>query len=333
MDTEIGELEAKEFLKRAEVRTMRKDLQKLRESDALTEKDKIIKSKTAEEEKLEKLQKEKEAKEALEKIKREKILQEGVSKEREAEKQIKNYAEESEKQQIFLLESQRLGLQKQIDDFEKDSEPAFALKKNELMLKKSDLEKRLKAISEEEQKIEAELGLITDKEKESNIPAEKRGLEQRRIEIENKRQEIEKKRWAIEKELVKINDEIKETDGSSQKILEEKENIREQIKKIDNSLREIFSKIINKVQEKKRGEQEKQKSEALKTAEIRAGEKEKVQRQQWGGAAAPKEKEFLKDVPESFKEKMAKSIQEEEEQRKKFIQTVEEQSSDKNIKN
>ena len=51
MTTETEELEAKEFLKRAEVRTMRKDLQKLRESDALKEKDKIIKSKTAEQEK------------------------------------------------------------------------------------------------------------------------------------------------------------------------------------------------------------------------------------------------------------------------------------------
>ena len=220
MDTEIDELEAKEFLKRAEVRTMRKDLQKMREADALTEKDKIIKSKTTEQEKLEKLQKENEAKEKLEKLQREKILQNNVSKEREAEKQIKDYAEESEKQQIFLLESQRLGLQKQIDVLEKENEPELALQNNKILLEKSIWEAKLKSTIEKEQKVENEQKLISDKEKESNVPSEKKSLEQRRTEIENERQEIEKKRWAIEKELSKINTEIKEADSAEQKILE-----------------------------------------------------------------------------------------------------------------
>ena len=71
--------------------------------------------------------------------------------------------------------------------------------------------------------------------------------------------------------------------------------------------------------------------EALKAAEINAQKKENVQREQWGKTGESKEKEFLKDVPDSFKEKIAKSFDAEEEQRKKFIQTVEEQSSNKNI--
>ena len=49
MATEAEELEAKEFLKRAEIRTMRKDLLALREVDALTERDKIAHIKTFEE--------------------------------------------------------------------------------------------------------------------------------------------------------------------------------------------------------------------------------------------------------------------------------------------
>ncbi len=333
MTTETEELEAKEFLKRAEVRTMRKDLQKLRESDALKEKDKIIKSKTAEQEKLEKLQKEKEAEDKLENLQREKVLQSNVSKEREAEKQIKDYAEESEKQQIFLFESQRLALQKQIDDLEKEKEPELALQKNKILMKKSDWEAKLKSIAREEQKVENELKLISDKEKESNVPSEKKSLEQRRIEIENERQEIEKKRWVIEKELLKLNDDIKKTDEDYQKIITEKDSLKEQITTIDNSLRGIYSKIINRVQERKRGQAEQQKAEALKAAEINVKKKETVQREQWGKTGVPKEKEFLKDVPDSFKEKIAKSFEVEEEQRKKFMQTIENQSKEENKSN
>ena len=53
MVTVDEELQAKEFLKRAEIRTMRKDLQALREVDALKERDKIAKIKTLEEQELE----------------------------------------------------------------------------------------------------------------------------------------------------------------------------------------------------------------------------------------------------------------------------------------
>ena len=49
MVTVDEETQAKEFLKRAEIRTMRKDLLKLRESDALKERDKIAKIKTLDE--------------------------------------------------------------------------------------------------------------------------------------------------------------------------------------------------------------------------------------------------------------------------------------------
>ncbi len=329
---ETEELEAREFLKRAEVRTMRKDLQKMREADALKEKDKIIKSKTAEQEKIEKLQKEKEAKENLEKLQREKILQSNVSKEREAEKQIKDYAEESEKQQIFLFESQRLALQKQIDDFEKEKEPELALQKNKILLEKSNWEARLKSIIGEEQKVESELKLISDKEKESNVPAEKKSLEQRRTEIENARQEIEKKRWAIEKELSKLDDDVKKTDEGYQKIIEEKDSLKQQITAIDGSLRGIYSKIINRVQERKRGQAEQQKAEALKAAEINAEKKENVQREQWGKTAEPKEKEFLKGISETEKEKLVKSFKAEEEQRQKFLKDVEAQSKEENKK-
>ena len=48
MATQAEETQAKEFLKRAEIRTMRKDLLSLREADSLKERDKIATIKTLE---------------------------------------------------------------------------------------------------------------------------------------------------------------------------------------------------------------------------------------------------------------------------------------------
>ena len=53
MATQAEETQAKEFLKRAEIRTMKKDLQALREVDALKERGKIAKIRTLEEQRLE----------------------------------------------------------------------------------------------------------------------------------------------------------------------------------------------------------------------------------------------------------------------------------------
>src|SRR3989344_202688 len=110
MTTETDEQQVKEFLKRAEVRTMKKDLQKLREFDALKERDKIANVKTIEEQQIDAAKKDAEAKQKIqqdiEKQKREGILSKNTEKEREAEKDLKKYANESEKQQIFLLEAQ-----------------------------------------------------------------------------------------------------------------------------------------------------------------------------------------------------------------------------------
>ena len=49
MTTQVEEQQARDFLKRAEIRTMKKDLRVLREKDALKERDKIAKIKTLEE--------------------------------------------------------------------------------------------------------------------------------------------------------------------------------------------------------------------------------------------------------------------------------------------
>ena len=57
MVTVDEEVQAKEFLKRAEVRTMKKDLLAIREGDALKERDKIAHIKTLEEQRAEQAKK------------------------------------------------------------------------------------------------------------------------------------------------------------------------------------------------------------------------------------------------------------------------------------
>jgi len=348
MVTKIDEQQAqqvKEFLKRAEVRTMKKDLQKLREFDALKERDKIAKLKTIEEQQIEAAKKQEAAKQKIqqgvEKQKREEILGKNTEKEREAEKDLKKYAEEGEKQQIFLLESQRVSLEDQIKNLETKEEPELALEKNRALLEQKNWGTKLNSVLEEEKKREDEQKYVEEKENQSAIPAEKKSLEERRSELEDQRQEVEKKRWAVEKELAAIADRIKVIDQSSQDVFTEKNGLHKKIKEIDNSLRAIYSGVIAREEEKRRGEADQQKMQAAELSKTRAEMNERVQREQWthstgsgqAGIPAPvKNKEFLREAPSALKEKLAKSFETEEEQRKKFMQTVEEQTNEENQK-
>lgn len=325
------EVKAKEFLKRAEIKTMKKDLQKLREADALVEREKIIKGDTPEEAKIKKelLEKKKREEEVAlqEKRKREEVLSKTAEEERSAEKQIKDYADEAERQQIFLFESQRLGLEKQIDVFEKENEPELDLRENQALIKKREWEKKIADVLSQEKKIEDEQNFLEEKEKTSNIPAERKGFEERRGDLEKNRQEIEKKRWALEAELKKVEMILSAIDSDHKKIDAEKNILREKISLIDKSLRDIYSRIISRVEDKKRGKLEEQQKEAAKLAEQAKAKKESIQRQQWlGGEQIPKEKEFMKGVSDKTKERISNSLEAEEEQRKKFLEDIEKQA-------
>jgi len=58
--------------------------------------------------------------------------------------------------------------------------------------------------------------------------------------------------------------------------------------------------------------------------------KEKIQRQQWTKSedTTPPEKEFMRGVNETMKEKLAKSAQEEEERRKQFLENINKRSEE-----
>lgn len=322
MVTEAEEIQAKEFLRRAEIRTMRKDLLALREVDALKERDKIAKLRTLEEQLEERrLQNEKEAASRDEKYEREEVLTKNEGQERMAEKDLKNYATEQERQQIFLLESERLALEKQIDKIDKETDPALKLEKNKLLLQKRDQQARLNSILEEEKKIEDEEKFLTEKQQTTTIEAQRKGLEQSRADLDQKRQEVEKRRWEAEKQIQDTDDKVSGIDKSSDQLVTEKNQLRDKVLGADKSLREIYSAVMAREEEKRRGQAQEQIAKREALAKIRSKEKEKIQRQQWTHSAPESN---MPQIPVPAKKIPTRSFENEEEQRKKFLQDVEE---------
>ena len=355
MVTQIEQQQTKDFLKRAEIRTMKKDLSALREKDALKERDKIVKIKTLEEQ-LQELQVKQEKPDAeplsfipvpvkavpaktalnkkvaeeIEKAGVREILQRSQTQERLAEKDLKNYATEQERQQIFLLESERLGFENQADGIDKEKIPALKLEKNKASLQKRNLQEKLKSVLEQEGRLEGEQKVVAQKSQESTVPSQKKSLEERRWDIDKEIQKTEKERWVLENQIQDADKKATEIDKLTEQLVVEKNRLQEKILGMDKSLRDIYSQVIAKVEEKRRGESENQKIQRGEMAKIRIEEKEKIQREQWRGISVPKKNEFLKSVPEGFKEKLAKSAVEEEQKRSQFLQDVESWSEDKN---
>jgi len=325
------ELQAREFLKRAEVRTMKKDLLALREVDALKERDKIATIKTLEEQQAEQAKKLQE-KEVLEKTAREEVLGKNAGQEKIAAKDLKSYATEEERQQIFLLESQRFGFGKQIDDIDKVKDPAFKLEKNKLLIQKREWQEKLNSILDKEKKLVGEQNFISQKEQTTTIPSERKGLESRRWDLDKEIQDIEKKRWEIEKQAETVDGKITQIDRSSEQLVIEKNELQNKALGIDKSLREIYSTIIEREEEKRRGLSQEQMARKKELADVRLAEKEKIQRQQWSPTPAKKpaiSAEYLSKAPPTLKEKLTSITSTEEEQRNKFLRNVESWAQDK----
>ena len=328
MVTTDEEVQAKEFLKRAEIRTMKKDLRALREFDALKERDKIAKIKTLDEQIEEKRKADLVVpvrRKVDEKTAREEILQKNEGQERIAEKDLKNYANEQEKQQIFLLESQRLGFEKQVDAIDKEKDPALKLEKNKVLLQKRDKQAKLDSILEEEKKLEIEQKFITDKEQTTTIASQRKSLEESRWDLDKKIQDVEKRRWEAEKQVQDSDTRVGQIDESSGSLVTEKNALRDKILGVDKSLRDIYSAVMAREEERRRGEAQEQVTRRQSMEQTRASENEKIQRQQWsGGPKKPTINEgYLSKAPKDFREKLVRASEAEDEQRKKFLQDVE----------
>lgn len=329
MVTATEEQQARDFLKRAEIRTMKKDLRALREKDALKERDKIAKLKTLEEQ-LDELKIKRESEKAQDKAQKLRdILQKSNREERGAEKELKGYATEQERQQIFLLESQRLSLEKQADNIDKEKIPTLKLEKNKLDIQTKNLQEKLKPLADQENKLEAEQDVVAKNARETSVPEQRKSLEQRRWEIDKEIQEVEKKRWAIEKQIQETEEKIKQVDKLSEQLIAEKNSLQDKSLGADKSLREIYSGVIARVENTRLGETKEQKARIEVLQKTRAEQKEAIQREQWRGIPVPSKKGFLNEAPEKFKQKMAESAKREEEQRKKFLEDVQNASQNK----
>lgn len=328
MATVDEETQAKEFLKRAEIRTMRKDLLALREVDSLKERDKIAKIRTLEEQLDEKNKTDAvAAKIAMERAGREEVLQKNEGRERIAEKDLKNYATEEERQQIFLLESQRLNFEKQVDSIDQEKDPALKLEKNKLLLQKRDQQEKLNTVLEQEKKLENEERIIVEREQTTNVPSEKKGLEQARWDLDKRIKDVEKKRWEIEKQIQDIDDKVGQIDKSSEQLVVEKNALRDKVLGADKSLREIYFTVMAREEEKRRGQAQEQTAGREALLKARAEQKENIQRQQRGGLTVPIKRGFSGYGSTPLREKLAKSFEAEEEQRKKFMRDVEQGAS------
>lgn len=328
--TETEEQQAKEFLSRVEVRTMKKDIQRLREGVALKERERIINLKTSDDirrEMEEKLQLENSRQEEIKKQARARaeILENKANREIEASDQLKEFAGEEEKQKIFYFESEKAELEKQLQAFQKNEEAPILLKKNRLMLEREAIEEKLKPILAEEKNIENEQKLVTETEEKTNVPSDKQKLEKKRSEIEDKREKIEIKRWETENELEKIEGQIKIADGEYQKLLDSEEKLKSQIEEKNNSLKLIYLGIMKREEEKKIAGQEQAKTESLNRAEAQRQKQEEIRRQEWNKKEEPV---GIGDRKENLIKKIRETSEKEKEARKKFLQNIAEREEE-----
>lgn len=322
--------ESESLLQRVNIRTMKKDLQKLREFDATSERQKIVKKNTV---KAQNKPQDIESK-ALNQIEKDvqelenrgKILQQSTKQEEGAILQAKKYANESEKQQIFVLEAQKAELQKNIQAIVKEQEPPLLLEKNKILIEQKNLQQKLAPLAEQEAKIEAQQKVIEDKEAKTNVASEKQALEKERWQLDDQRKGIEKQRWTIEGEISKLQEKIKNVDGNYKKSDSQEAELKAKIADIDNSLREIYHTISQREIEKrnKPPEQKKPLGHSSKHETNSPILKPKIQ-EKMPAQPAPqiKEKPYLKEATEKLKEKLEETREIEERRRATFMEDIE----------
>jgi len=141
----------------------------------------------------------------------------------------------------------------------------------------------------------------------------------------------------VEKQMEDVDKKVAQIDKSSEQNVTEKNGLRNKILGIDKSLREIYSVIIARVEERRRGQAQDQVARKEAISKSRLDENEKVRRQQWAPVAA-KEKEksknegYLSKAPKPVRERLTKTVAAEEEQRTKFLHDIENWSQKKEEK-
>ncbi|MCK4781848.1 hypothetical protein KAS79_02925 [Candidatus Parcubacteria bacterium] len=238
-----------EFLKRAEIRTMEKDIARFREEEAQKAREKLttkepveIPAKTEEDKHVAIPRSETIASEE-EKIKEEKQIAEEIEK-----KWLKEKAE---------LEQKKAEAEERKKILENQKEP-IETKKNDLLKQLEQLKQTLEPILIKEKEIEQRRKEIEEKERLTVSFEQKRKIEKQRWQVEDEIKETEKQRWQVEDEIEKIKQEIKKYILEEQKILKEKVLIKEKKDTLKKQLQEIEEKVeplklkLNEILEKEK---------------------------------------------------------------------------------
>src|SRR3989344_6886410 len=156
----------KKILQRTHIRTMKKDLKALRETDSVKERQKISDLPLIEK-KIEKIVP---------------LPSKTPPPSPNPLKNISGQANENEKQQIFLLGGQKLAASQELQNITQKQEPTLALEKNNALLEQKDWQGKLSPILEALKKIEAEQATVENKT--SNVPSEQESLQKEKLDLE-----------------------------------------------------------------------------------------------------------------------------------------------------
>ena len=213
-----------QLIQRTDVRTMKKDIKKLREADVVKESQKIVGLGTTDTEKPQ----------PKEELKKE-VLPQVTNKEIDALDKTKQYANENEKQQIFLFQSQKKDIETELQKIvEKKQQIGF--EKNKIIAEQTYWQEKLNPI-----------------------------LEQERTATEDQKDPLEKQKWPIEQSLAKLKNTIKNFDENNKKLSQEENGLTTKILEINHTLKEIYDTILKREVNKKTALQQEQQTVVTET--------------------------------------------------------------------
>ena len=333
MATPLKEPQGKILFKRTDIRTMRKDMKMLREVDLHKEAEKVtapVVAKTTPTPSMKltineapvapkaPVQPQKPAAPALA---QEKAFEQIAKQDEQKMAQARPYASEAEKQQIFAFEGQIAEIKKELITLGSEKQPALNLEKNQVLLQQTAQKDILGGLIKEEEKIDQEIAVVEKSAAAISVPADRQHLERERANMENKRQEIEKKRWTVEQELSKLENQMKGLETQYGELTNQETALREEIAGINDALRTIYAGIIERENQKAKEQKTQPKKVVAPTAPTPTSSS---QTNEIKPITPVKETDSgEKGVPEAFKEKMAQSATTENEQRRKFMEDIE----------
>lgn len=296
--------QTKELFNRSDIRTMKKDLKKLREDDVLKEREKIssinISVKKSPSPYIVK-------KEDMPVLPPTANIDTPTDDRMEATEGLS----EQEKENIFLLKSKRLDLAKQLDTTPDQSSLVTSQKNNALEQQKS-LQEKLSILMQLKEEKENELKGESQNERAKDI-------------LEEQVQNIEKRRWQVERDLKENENQIQELDSRREKFGNQENVIKAQLSQTDDSLKTAYSQA-------KEGIAPIKSSPTAKSFPIPKTNPPAPYHAEPG--KNDKQKEYTKNIPLAQKsafaktpatvmEKLEKSMETENKQRRKFMEDVE----------